>query len=114
MLQPSKKMNRNFGRLLAVIFGLTLFFEVACLPLISTLALQVEKSVVAEFDEKNEKDENDAQRAFEFFTLVSSSSAFHSFEELSDSSKSTRESSSLDDLLASHEPAFIQFHSLRI
>lgn len=60
-------MNRNIGRLLAVVFGLTLFLEVACLPLISSMSLQVEKACVAEL---TELDEEAAEKSFDLFQFL--------------------------------------------
>lgn len=57
MLQVSNTSFKNFlGRLLMVVFGLTIFFEVAVLPWASACVVNVEKTLVAGLDELDEKE----------------------------------------------------------
>ncbi len=95
---------------MAIFFSLTLFLEVACLPLISTFSLQVEKSMVAELDEK---EDNDAENPFEVFNFAHllDHTLQYDFQAIS---KPNRELAFVAKALVPSEPAFIQYHSLRI
>jgi hypothetical protein len=111
MVQPVKKINRTLGRLLAALFGLTLFLEVACLPLVSTFALQVEKSLVAEC---NEQDEKEAERTFEFFESFSPA-VHHDFEELAlHSAFNLPQRNAQMQAILHSEPTFLMLRSLRL
>jgi hypothetical protein len=104
-------MNRKLARLLAVVFGLTLFFEVACLPLLTTFSLQVEKSMVAEGGELNELE--DGEKGFDFLPFFTPAD-FLTFTEVVLFSESFAEVNSFDAAAIAHAPAFILHHSLRI
>jgi hypothetical protein len=110
MLHPINKMNRNLGRLLAVLFGLTLFFEVACLPLISSYALQVEKSMVAEVDVLDEKETEKGLDLFQYCAPL----YIVAYQVIADCVGQRPESHSPDALLASSIPVYLRHCSIRI
>jgi len=105
------KMNRKFARLLAVVFGFTLLFEVACLPLLSSFSLQVEKSMFAAGTELDELDE--AEKGFDLLPCFKTQDfGGHSLVLIHSESSAANHSTQI--ALPAFEPAFIQFHSLRI
>ncbi len=110
MLHPINKMNRNLGRLLAVLFGLTLFFEVACLPLISSYALQVEKSMVAEVDILDDKE---AEKGLDLFHFTAPT-YFTAYQSIANGVARRPAQQPLDAVVAHSVPTFIQLRSLRI
>jgi hypothetical protein len=105
-----RKMNRKLGQLLAMIFGLTLFFEVACLPVVSTLALQVEKSVMAEVNELADKDLEKTIELFSFLAPV----YFVTFSHLDAANDLQPQVVAWASETLDSAPAFILHHALRI
>ncbi len=104
-------MNRKFARLLAVVFGFTLFLEVACLPIVSSLSLQVEKSMFAAGTELDELEE--AEKGLDLLPLFAADT-FPSFSEVLVHGEFFAANHSTQPSLPAVEPTFIQFHSLRI
>lgn len=73
------KFNKKIGSSLALLFGLVLLLEVACLPLLTSFAINFDKTVVAEMSEiDQEKIEQRTLSALDFVALV----AFQVFPEV--------------------------------
>lgn len=64
-------MKRNFGRLIALLFGLVLLTEVGVLPLFSSFATKIENSVIAELADFEEKEKFESLSALQLATFES-------------------------------------------
>ena len=107
-----KKVNRKLGKVIAVIFGLCLLFEVACLPLLTSFAIQFDKTVVAEVNSETDLEtfEQRTLEGIDFASLVP-------FKYFPLSKSLTQEQAIIRDQSRNPilpHPVFIHNHSFRV
>lgn len=106
-----KRMKKILGRSLAIVFGLTMLVEVACLPLFNSLAIKFEKTVLAELTDKEDQEEKTESLGEGPLALLGGHPSFDAPEVLSLISHChTFHDPDLDYV----DHAFIKHHSLRL
>jgi hypothetical protein len=103
-------MKRKVGCLLACLFALGLFLEVAGLPMLSSLAIRFEKSVLMEASEFDQKESETA--ALEFTFLAIAPEYFFPSFDLDEPIKNFLADNASDT--APPSQLFIQIHNLRL
>jgi hypothetical protein len=103
-------MNRRFGRLLVILFGLSMFLEVACLPLFTSFAFQFEKSIFAELADKEDEEKTESLGDFK---VAFDNTDEHFPDPILLSSKSSKDIV-LDPNPGIMDHVFIKNHSLRL
>lgn len=99
------------GKLIAVLFGITLLLEVAALPLVTSFATRFDKYVVAEVTESDDQEVKQREVEGPFLAILEVLPAFSRSENDWKSSLGTR---ILERETQFKEPFFILNHSLLI